>query len=94
MPVYTGEIACGVDLLPHSQEQQLEMGYQLLKKFIDREGHSRIPRGTSGPEIGLWTWASNMRFMHAGNALPHDWENKLDALPGWSWDAPTPSDET
>ena len=68
---------------PHSD--LWEDGFSHLKQFSDREGHCRVPqryKSDDGYRLGQWT--SNQKNRRATTELVC--RQRLEALPGWSWD--------
>jgi superfamily II DNA or RNA helicase len=65
-----------------------EDGYRRLARFLEREGHSRIPhahREDDGFRLGYW--ASNQRTRRQRGQLPGEFAQRLEELPGWVWSA-------
>jgi superfamily II DNA or RNA helicase len=63
---------------------QWETGFSQLKQFADREGHCRVPRGYNTDDgYKLDQWVKSQR--NARDTMDLDRRQRLEALPGWSW---------
>ena len=64
---------------------QWEKGFSHLKQFSEREGHCRMSQDyktDDGFRLGLWVGAQRAKE----NKMDSDRRQRLEALPGWSWD--------
>jgi superfamily II DNA or RNA helicase len=83
------EKAIGSVLRTHLVERATEswnFWFGLLETFVEQEGHARVPLDhvtTSG--YRLWSWVSRQRTL--SNDLSCERRLRLEALPGWSWNA-------
>jgi Helicase associated domain len=62
-----------------------EEGFFHLKIFSDRGGHCRVPSGyntEAGYKLGMWVSIQR----GAKDTMNSDRRQRLEALPGWSWD--------
>jgi superfamily II DNA or RNA helicase len=64
-----------------------EDAFTLLKSFVEREGHSRVPRRYRGDGgFGLGQWVSHQRQGYQRGTLEDERRRRLEALAGWIWD--------
>jgi superfamily II DNA or RNA helicase len=66
-----------------AQEAAWEEGFAHLLKFVEREGHARVPRGwgENGYRLGQWVIVQRSRR----KTLDQQQQARLEALPGWTW---------
>jgi superfamily II DNA or RNA helicase len=63
---------------------QWEQGFEYLLEFVEREGHAWVSQGqmtTDGYRLGQWVADQRQKSMTPEHKA------RLEALPGWSWDA-------
>ena len=67
--------------------EQWEEAFEQLQYYVKQQGNAKVP-ATNGitDNFKLGTWASNQRTNKSKNLLSHDRIERLEALPGWSWD--------
>ncbi len=80
-----GEMAREPGLLPPSNEDQFEMGFGLLRSYVQREHRVDVPLDHVEDGIPLGVWVDNMKFEEANHGLRADWKERLAAVPGWKW---------
>jgi hypothetical protein len=64
-------------------EARFENGLRLLRAFVDREGHARVPAKYLERGFPLGSWVSHCRRRR--RAMREDRIAALEALPGWAW---------
>jgi hypothetical protein len=69
----------------HPFVDQWEDVFGYLCRFVEREGHSRVPFLHVEESYRLGQWVSEQRSVHAKGKLLADRVARLEALPGWIW---------
>ncbi len=62
-----------------------ERGYAALMSFAERQGHAKVPRYFHEGGINLGNWVAEQRGSRENMA--DERRQRLEALPGWSWNA-------
>jgi superfamily II DNA or RNA helicase len=62
---------------------QWEAGFAALTRYVEREGHARVPGSHVEADLNLGQWVSDQRKNRA--RLPLERRSRLQALPGWVW---------
>lgn len=65
--------------------EQREEGFTKLAKFVEREGHSRVPKGHVEDGYGLGRWVNARRRAFLNGQLDDELRDRLEALPRWAW---------
>ena len=68
------------------QKQRWQKGVYYTKKFIEREGHARVPLRHVEDGFTLGEWVSAQRKTYKSGKLPGGRREALEALEGWTWD--------
>jgi superfamily II DNA or RNA helicase len=63
-----------------------EVGLEHLRRFVEREGHARVPQRHVEHGLRLGSWVATQRWRHAAGRLDPARRAELEALPGWTWD--------
>ena len=71
----------------HTRDARWDENFDALARFVKREGHARVPVSYVEDGMRLGQWVINQRARHARGQLPHEREKRLEAVPGWTWDA-------
>ena len=67
--------------------EQWEEGFEQLQSYVKQHGNARVPWKYVTPDgFKLGNWVSSQRKNKSKNLLSQDRVERLEALPGWSWD--------
>jgi hypothetical protein len=72
---------------PMEAEFQVALG--LLKEYVAREGHARVPRSHREGELNLGSWVHGKRQAQKKGKLSAAHRASLECVRGWVWDAGT-----
>ncbi len=67
-------------------EDQRQAWIQTLKRFVQREGHARVPATHIEDGQALGGWVSDRRSSYLLATMSAEEKAFLESLPGWSWD--------
>ena len=67
-------------------EDKWNEGFEYLKKYVEEQGHARVPNELKYENYSLGPWISEQRKIKAKNNLDLEKIKLLEALPQWSWD--------
>ncbi|MGH9335947.1 MAG: helicase associated domain-containing protein [Vicinamibacteria bacterium] len=62
-------------------------GLRVLRTFLRREGHSRVPRSHVEAGVRLGVWVANRRADYRKGRLSSRQSQSLEKLRGWTWDS-------
>jgi superfamily II DNA or RNA helicase len=65
-------------------QAEWDRGFRILNDFVKQYGHARVERRTSHKGFRLDNWVTQQRTSRSN--MPSERVNKLERLPGWSWD--------
>jgi hypothetical protein len=68
---------------------QWEEGFRFLASYVRERGHARVSRPYTVDGYPLGQWVGVQRSGFANQRLPQARIERLQALPGWSWDLAT-----
>jgi hypothetical protein len=68
------------------REWSLRRGLELIRRFVAREGHARVPDRHREASFPLGTWVVMRRRQYKKGTLPLKLVRRLGKLPGWTWD--------
>ena len=71
------------------RDTRWDFWFGVLEEYVRRNGTARVVRRLNGPEneLKLAHWVQTQRSWHARGGLRPDRAARLDALPGWVWEA-------
>jgi hypothetical protein len=69
---------------PHAESW--ERHFTTLLEFVAREGHARVPTDHVEAGLPLARWVIWHRQQYKAGKVPADRVERLEALPGWTWD--------
>jgi hypothetical protein len=64
-----------------------ERGFAALEKYARRLGDTSPPKGTVEDGLAIAQWVSVQRSAHKRGKMLPERARRLEALPGWAWDA-------
>ncbi len=67
--------------------EQWEVGFEQLQSYVNQHDNASVPaRYISADGLKLGVWVSNHRTKQFKNLLSQDRIERLETIPGWSWD--------
>jgi hypothetical protein len=63
-----------------------EEGFRHLKEYVAQHGDSRVPQQYRASDYRLGSWVNSQRANGRSGILTPDRRERLEALPGWTWD--------
>ena len=68
------------------RRHQWNEGFYSLARFVEREGHARVPHQHKEEGFALGAWVGRQRTAHRGGKLEAETARRLEALQGWTWE--------
>lgn len=65
-----------------------ERAFQCLVEYTERTGSARTPNDLVVGDLKLGSWAKTQRQAHRRGELSSERTQRLEALPGWTWNPP------
>jgi hypothetical protein len=62
-----------------------ERGFELLKLFVDREGHAFVPAKHFEQDFPLGQWVTSRRQTYKRGKMPVAEQHRLENIEGWTW---------
>lgn len=66
-------------------EARWREGFTILQRFVEREGHARVPAKWREDDYGLGGWVVRQRVLWREGRLDPERRERLEAVPGWEW---------
>jgi hypothetical protein len=70
-----------------AREGAWEEGFSHLKRFVERDGHARVPHQWRERDFRLGQWVAVQRRNFSLGRIADSRRHRLEALPGWAWNA-------
>ena len=64
-----------------------EAWFEILETYVARERHALVPQGHVEDGASLGRWVARQRALHHRVELKEDRRERLEAVPGWTWQA-------
>jgi superfamily II DNA or RNA helicase len=63
-----------------------EFWFGLLKRFVERHGHARVPPSYEIDDYPVGRWVTRQRVNYTEHILNAERQRRLEDVPGWTWD--------
>jgi superfamily II DNA or RNA helicase len=63
-----------------------EKAFRLLQEYVEQQGDARVSRSYKVDGFNLGGWINTQRSAHVDGSLSRDRAERLEQLPGWTWD--------
>jgi hypothetical protein len=67
------------------RQDSWEQSFDSLKKYVQKNGHSRVLQDYILDGFHLGTWVNKQRGFYKRGGISEDRRNLLEGLPGWTW---------